>query len=81
MNKRVVSATEFKAKCLAFLDEIEERGEPITITRRGVPVAVLGPSKKMAFKSPANCLAGKAWIVGDIVNLDTSELWDIVKGG
>src|SRR5262249_30169360 len=37
------SATEFKAKSLAFLDEIEQRGEPITITRRGLPVAVLGP--------------------------------------
>jgi prevent-host-death family protein len=77
MKTRVVSATEFKAKCLALLDEVEQRGGPITITRRGRPVAVLGPAKQKAWKSPANSLAGKAKIVGDIVNLDTSDLWEV----
>ena len=76
MKDRVVSATEFKAKCLAILDEIEERGVPVTITRRGKPVAVLGPAKKKAWKSPANSWAGKAEIVGDIVNGDP-DLWDV----
>jgi prevent-host-death family protein len=76
---RVVSATEFKAKCLALLDEIEQRGGPITITRRGRPVAVLGPAKKKAWKSPRNKLAGKARIVGDIVNVDMSSLWEVAR--
>ncbi len=79
MKTRVVSATEFKAKCLALLDEIEQRAEPITITRRGVPVAVLGPAKKSAWKSPRNSLAGKARIVGDIVNTDMSDLWEVLR--
>ena len=79
MRTRVVSATEFKAKCLAILDEIEQRGEPITITRRGLPVAVLGPAKKSAWKSPKNSWAGKARIVGDIVNADTSGLWEVLR--
>jgi prevent-host-death family protein len=78
MKTRVVSATEFKAKCLALLDEIEQRAEPITITRRGVPVAVLGPLKKTAWKSPRNSFAGKGRIVGDIVNGDP-DLWDVVR--
>ena len=78
MKDRVVSATEFKAKCLAILDEIEERGVPVTITRRGKPVAVLGPAKKKAWKSPANSLAGKVEIIGDIVNGDP-ELWDVTR--
>lgn len=78
MRKRVVSATEFKAKCLAFLDEIEQRGGPITITRRGSPVAVLGPAKKGTWKSPRNSWTGKARIVGDIVDADTSALWEVV---
>ena len=79
MKTRVVSATEFKAKCLALLDEIEQRAEPITITRRGVPVAVLGPPKKNAWKSPRNSLAGKGRIVGDIVNTDMSDLWEVLR--
>ena len=76
MKTRIVSATEFKAKCLALLDEIEQRGGPITITRRGKPVAVLGPAKKKAWKSPANKFAGRIEIVGDIVNGDP-DLWEV----
>ncbi|MBZ5609955.1 MAG: type II toxin-antitoxin system Phd/YefM family antitoxin [Acidobacteriia bacterium] len=77
--KRVVSATEFKAKCLAYLDEIEQRGGPITVTRRGRAVAVLGPAKKTPWKSPRNSWSKRARIVGDIVNTDTSKLWDAVR--
>ena len=79
MAERVISATEFKAKCLGFLDEIEQSGEPIIITRRGLPVAVLGPSKKSAWKSPKDSWAGRARIIGDIVNTDTSGMWDVLR--
>ena len=78
MKNRTVSATEFKAKCLAYLDEIEQNGGPITITRRGRPVAVLGRARRAAWKSPRNSLAGKVRIVGDIVNVDMSSLWEVV---
>jgi len=79
MKGRVLSASEFKARCLACLDEIEQRGEPLTITRRGRPVAVLGPVKRSALKSPRDSWARKGRIIGDIVNLDTSDLWDAVR--
>ena len=39
-----VAATEFKAKCLALIDRVRERGEPITITKRGRVVARLVPA-------------------------------------
>jgi prevent-host-death family protein len=79
MKNHTVSATEFKAKCLACLTEIEQHGEPITITRRGRPVAVLGRVKRAAWKSPRNSLAGKVRIVGDIVNVDMSSLWEVAE--
>jgi prevent-host-death family protein len=78
MKTRVVSATEFKAKCLALLDDIEQQGQQITITRRGLPIAVLSPTPKGAWKSPKNSWIGKARIVGDIVNADTSGIWEVV---
>jgi len=34
-----ISASEFKARCLALLDEVAQRGEEIIVTKRGVPVA------------------------------------------
>ena len=79
MKNHTVSATEFKAKCLAYLDEIEQNGGSITITRRGRPVAVLARAKRVAWKSPRNSLAGKVRIVGDIVNVDMSSLWEVAE--
>ena len=43
MKSRVVSATEFKAKCLALLDEIDHQGGTVTVTKRGRPMAMVGP--------------------------------------
>ena len=74
MGTRIVTATEFKTKGSELLTEVEQGGEPITITRRGRPVAVLEPAKatptqkKLRWKSPKDSLAGKVKIVGDIVN-------------
>ncbi|MEI9814566.1 MAG: type II toxin-antitoxin system Phd/YefM family antitoxin [Acidobacteriota bacterium] len=53
MATRTVSATEFKAKCLALIDEVNASGDVLTITKRGQPVAVLGPTKKARRKEPA----------------------------
>jgi prevent-host-death family protein len=42
---RTIKAGEFKAKCLALLDEVAETGETIEITKRGKVVARLGPAR------------------------------------
>jgi prevent-host-death family protein len=43
---RIVSASEFKAKCLDILDRIHRRElERVVVTKRGVPVAVLVPPR------------------------------------
>jgi prevent-host-death family protein len=44
MADTTVPAAEFKAKCLALIDRVRERGEPITITKRGRVVARLVPA-------------------------------------
>lgn len=77
MKTRFVSATEFKAHCLALLDEVNEQGGTITVTKRGRPVATVGPAKREKWDSPAGILAGKAKIVGDIINFDMG--WDIAR--
>ncbi|MHA6721974.1 type II toxin-antitoxin system Phd/YefM family antitoxin [Sphingomonas sp. RS2018] len=42
MNK-IVSASEFKAKCLRMIEEMQADGVPITITKRGKVVAEVKP--------------------------------------
>jgi prevent-host-death family protein len=39
MSTRTISASQFKAQCLAMLDEVAATGEEITVTKRGRPVA------------------------------------------
>ncbi len=79
MKNRTVTATEFKAKCLAILDEVDQQGATITVTKRGRPVAMITRGPLTAWRNPANSWAGKGRIVGDIVNLDTSSLWNVVN--
>ena len=57
MKHRVVSVTEFKAKCLALLDEIGEDGGKLTITKRGKPLATVGPARKAPWRSPEGVLS------------------------
>jgi antitoxin (DNA-binding transcriptional repressor) of toxin-antitoxin stability system len=39
MSTRTVSASQFKAQCLAMLDQIAATGEEIVVTKRGKAVA------------------------------------------
>ena len=79
MKNRTVGATEFKAHCLAMLDEVFETGKSVTVTKRGRPVATVEPVRAAKWKSPAGALAGKVKIVGDIDQFDMADLWDVVR--
>lgn len=40
---QTIKASEFKAKCLRFMDEVNQTGEEIVITKNGKPVSILKP--------------------------------------
>ena len=61
-----VKAGEFKAKCLELMDRVAESGEPIVITKRGKPVAMLTAVRDPS-KAAAGFFKGKMKIVGDIL--------------
>ena len=79
MKNQVVNVTAFKAKCLALLDGIGERGGTITITKRGRPLASVGPVRRAAWKSPEGAWAGKVTIADDALEADTSGLWEVLR--
>ena len=79
MKHHVVSVTEFKAKCLALLDDIDHNGGTITVTKRGRPVAKVSPAGKRLLKSTEGIWAGKVSIPDEILMADTSDLWDCVR--
>ena len=39
MSERTLSASQFKARCLALLDEVATTRRPLVVTKRGRPVA------------------------------------------
>lgn len=40
---RTIKASEFKARCLQLMDEVDATGEEIIITKNGRPVSKLAP--------------------------------------
>jgi prevent-host-death family protein len=70
-----MTATEVKAKLLALLDEVEA-GEEIEITRHGLTVARLTPTK--ASRGLVGALSGVAVTTADDEELySTGEPWTI----
>ena len=43
MQERTITASEFKARCFALLDQVRQTKVPLVITKRGEPVARLVP--------------------------------------
>ena len=72
-----ISASEFKAKCLAILDEVNHTGESLVITKHGKPVAQVSPAFETKARYPQAELSGTVETVGDIIEpVLPSEEWD-----
>ncbi|GJL62146.1 MAG: antitoxin [Nitrospirales bacterium] len=63
-----IQASEFKAKCLAILDEVAQQGESVTILKRGKPVAQLIPPTSRLHRFPQHELMGTVSILGDVIS-------------
>ena len=61
---KTIDASEFKAKCLAILDEVAQTGESITILKRGQPIAQLIPPLPAQNVYPQHNLKGTGKILG-----------------
>jgi prevent-host-death family protein len=78
---RSIRASEFKAKCLAILDEVERTGEPVTILKRGRAVARLIPPAQGEGKYPQDSLRGTVEILGDVMEpVFPAGVWE-AEGG
>lgn len=76
-----ISASKFKATCLALLDRVHETGQPLLITKHGKVVAQLAPppvSEKTGKWLGFGVGTGK--ILGDIVKPAANpEEWDVLR--
>jgi prevent-host-death family protein len=78
-NEIRMPAGEFKARCLQVMAEVERTRRPVTITKRGRPVARLVPVE--AEVEPfLGSLRARIRIVGDITKpTERVEIWETEK--
>lgn len=76
---KMVGMAEFKANCTRLLREVEQGGEPLTVTVRGKPVAVVSqPEAKPKRQSALGIMKGQIIIHGDLdepLNPSWEEEW------
>ena len=69
-----IPISEFKAKCLALLEQVRKTRQPIRVTRHGKPIAeVVPPGPVMDRKSWLASMKGTVRITGDIISPATDE--------
>ncbi len=74
---QTIKASEFKAKCLALMNHVNETGDEIIITKNGVPVSKLTPIYSQP-KSLVGIYKNQLRIKGDIIE-PLEEVWDVLR--
>ena len=71
--------SEFKAKCIAVLKQAQREREPLVVTRWGHPIARIEPVVDELPSRKLGRLKGKMKIKGDIVHMDSSDDWEMIR--
>jgi prevent-host-death family protein len=75
-----VAISEFKAKCLALLQQVQKTKKPIRVTRFGKPVAEIVPPSAAAPTDWLGSMKDTVDIVGDIVSPANEENeWQVLR--
>ena len=76
-----VAISEFKAKCLALLEQVRRTRQPIRITRHGKPVAEVVPPLPVGDRSAwIGSMKGRMEILGDIISpASDEEEWEALR--
>ena len=74
-----IPISEFSAKCLAILRQVQKTGKPVRITRFGKPVAEIVPVRKTTRSNWMGSMKGQIEILGDIVSPANEESdWEVL---
>jgi prevent-host-death family protein len=74
---KTIAATDFKAHCLAILEEVRQTRQPLVVTRHGKPVAEISPYVAKR-STQENSLKGSILHQGDLIS-PIDVRWDSVK--
>ena len=73
-----IGISEFKAKCIDKLKTVQVSGEPLLVTLRKRPIAVINPYiDNASSKRELGKLRGRITIHGEIVRSDFTDEWEM----
>ncbi len=70
-----IAAGVFKANCLAIMERVRTTRSPVTITKRGKPIAVLTPYSAASPRPVFGRMKGLARLADDLT-APTGESWE-----
>ena len=76
---KTMLVSEFKAKCIAVLKEVERSGKPVVVTSRGRPLARVEAFSSGARGKQLGVLKGSMRFRGNLVRADTTGDWEMLK--
>jgi prevent-host-death family protein len=76
---KTMLVSEFKAKCIAVLKEVQRSREPLVITLRGKPLATVCPVEPSGPRKRLGGLKGRMTIRRDLVKADTTADWEMLR--
>jgi prevent-host-death family protein len=76
---KTMLVSEFKAKCISALKEVQRTREPMLITLRGKPLVTVQPVALPGRGKRLGGLRGRMSIRRDLVKVDTSKDWDMLR--
>jgi len=71
-----LSVSEFKAKCLSVLQDVDKQKKRVIITKRGKPIAEVIPHESEDKEVP---LEDTVIFMGDIISPVAEEDWEVLK--
>jgi prevent-host-death family protein len=76
-----VAISEFKAKCISLIDEVQKTKRPICITRFGKPIAeVSPPSAKTKGADWFGSMKDEIQVLGDIISpANDKDEWEALR--
>jgi len=76
-----IAISQFKAKCLAILEEVRKTGKPIRVTRHGKPVAEVVPATTVIDRAALmGSMRDSIEILGDIISPASDEdEWEALR--
>lgn len=76
---KTMLVSDFKAKCIAILKQVQQSGEPVVVTLRGRPMARVVPFTDHAHRKQLGALKGTMRIRRNLVRGDTTRDWEMLR--